>query len=319
MEHARKMVVVPHEVFERLQAKTAAATNESHQQTAKRTHPTLDDEMESIMNDKKLDDSEKWKLYNQVLQRFLNKASINRQPLNIPILDTTPDIGMMMMRGEQYEDIGEEVVRDNNEQQQRRNVDRVYQAQIEDIAETFTKTYRNDARQLLRFMSRPQRDGNQSFGWTDNNEVIIDGRTIPGSNIVDLTHAIVRTRAVGRLPVGWNRMINVLKRANVPKEYIHNKRALEELNNDDRVAAEEYINDDDIDASLSNLQVSGEATAVRDARSAPEPDRLRSAYMRRTSQRPYPRHQVDSQRQGRKEVLNESILNSLNNWEPYNP
>lgn len=60
--------------------------------SAKANHTGLDAEIDNIMKNKSLDDNEKWKLYEQVLRRSLNSATINRQPISLPIVDSAKDV-----------------------------------------------------------------------------------------------------------------------------------------------------------------------------------------------------------------------------------
>lgn len=77
MDHARKMVLVPHEVMSRLEDRRDGPNDSA-----------LDAEMHRILNDKSIaDESEKWKQYQQVLRRFLHVANVNRQPVTLPILE----------------------------------------------------------------------------------------------------------------------------------------------------------------------------------------------------------------------------------------
>lgn len=202
MEYARKMIVVPQELLDRLQSSSSSQENVKNQPTAtKRSYKSLDDEMEEILSDKKIHDSEKWKLYNQVLQRFLHKSSINRKPINIPLFGTDDAIPSKRQRQGAF-----------------------YTNQIEEIVETFSKTYKPKVRNLLRFMLRDE----SPISWNDNYEVFIDGEKIEGSNLVDLISSLVRMRIVPS-PVGWNRVMNVLNKMNVPREYILNQKALSHL------------------------------------------------------------------------------------------
>ena len=75
MEHVKKMVVVPQELIDRLNSNNVM-TQPRQQSSA----GGLDTEMHRILNDKHLDDVEKWKQYQQVLRRFLHLTSQQRGP-----------------------------------------------------------------------------------------------------------------------------------------------------------------------------------------------------------------------------------------------
>jgi hypothetical protein len=61
-------------------------------------------------------------------------------------------------------------------------------------------------------------------------EVIIHGNTIHGSNIVDLIHDFSRDSKVRSPAIGADLFAKVLKEANIPLEYIGNKKRLTLLN-----------------------------------------------------------------------------------------
>ena len=66
MNHTRRMVLVPENTLERLQQRQQILTPPVTQ-----TLKNLDNQMGDILENKQLDDEEKAKLYNQVLQRYL--------------------------------------------------------------------------------------------------------------------------------------------------------------------------------------------------------------------------------------------------------
>ena len=78
MKHTMKMVLVPHDSVARLQEKPTAPTPQSQMNS-------LDSDMDLIMRTKYADNSEKWKRYNDVLQRYLHFAGENRKPIRIEL------------------------------------------------------------------------------------------------------------------------------------------------------------------------------------------------------------------------------------------
>jgi hypothetical protein len=174
------MVVVPQELIDRLRSDGGTAESS--------TSDSLDAEMNRILNDKRLDDREKWKLYQQVLQRYLHFAAQNREPINLPVVESPTHTVM------------------------------------DDIVESFPQMYQRDARNLLRIMLRNK----QLVRWDDAGTVYVNyDEKIPGSNIEDILHSIVRERKVDRIPVGWQRVMNALHKMNAPTEYINNPTALQ--------------------------------------------------------------------------------------------
>ena len=66
MNYTRRMVLVPENKLERMQQRQQILTPPVTQ-----TLKNLDSEMNDILSSKQLNDEEKAKLYNQVLQRYL--------------------------------------------------------------------------------------------------------------------------------------------------------------------------------------------------------------------------------------------------------
>src|SRR5436190_17324329 len=187
--YARKMVVVPPELIARLEhnkSTVGAAENNN-----------LDVEMTRILNDKQLGDNEKWKLYQQVLQRHLHMTAAKREPINLPIVDT---------------EMGETQDR----------MQRTATALVDELVESFPKIYKSEARRLLRTMAR--RD--DLVSWESDGFVYVKNQKIPGSNIVDILHTIVRVRKVDPLPFGWHEVMQTLKEMRIPTTYICNEEAL---------------------------------------------------------------------------------------------
>lgn len=191
MEHAKKMVVVPQELIERLREGSSKGSSSN------KPNASLDAEMHRILSDKRLDDTEKWKQYQQVLQRFLHFSMVKRQPIGLSIIDD-----------EGGEDTAGSIRRESA-------------ALLEEVVETFPKIYKTEARSLLRFMNRQ----GSPITWDAQGVVHVNGEIIPDSNIVDIMHSVVRVRKVDRLPPGWHNVMTVLKNMNVPKEYVGNPAA----------------------------------------------------------------------------------------------
>ena len=78
---------------------------------------------------------------------------------------------------------------------------------------------------------------NRLIQWdNDNHEMIVDGRAIPGSNIIDLaSHAVSQRQATRPIrgspgpPPGFNKFAQVLREANVPRALIKNQRRWDEI------------------------------------------------------------------------------------------
>lgn len=231
------MVVVPQELIDRLQ--TTAADRKPTNLTSENS---LDAEMQQILINKNMDDSEKWKLYTQALHRFLHIATNKRQPISIPIVETEGDV-----------------------QHSRRIHSAAEGGPVEEIVETFSKTYRSDARNLLRFMKRE----GSLISWDGDYSVYINGGKIPNSNLVDILNCIVKVRMRDYTPPGWYEVLNALKAMNVPKDYMNNIRALKEINAEYRssfAGGSDDDDDDDLHSSTESILRTPLVNRLRSAR-----------------------------------------------------
>ena len=81
MNHSKRRVLVPENTLERLQQRQQILTPPVTQ-----TLRNLDSEMTDILSSKELDDKQKARLYNQVLQRYLTYYDQRKgQPLHVKI------------------------------------------------------------------------------------------------------------------------------------------------------------------------------------------------------------------------------------------
>ena len=189
LEYAKKMVIVPPELIARLEH-----NNTSHQSSSSSSN--LDAEMTRILNDKRLADNDKWKLYQQVLQRHLHVSATKREPIGLPIVDT--EMGLVESK-----------------------MQRSAAALVDEIVESFPKIYKSEARSLLRCMARK----GDLISWDSDGFVYVENKIIPNSNIVDILHSIVRARKVNPLPTGWREVMQALKDMHIPITYINNEEA----------------------------------------------------------------------------------------------
>lgn len=191
MDYAKKMVVVPQELLSRVSGSQAASQSDST------IDGDLDSEMRRILEDKSTSDSDKWKLYQQVLRRYLHVAAARREPFNLPIVEEKTPVN-------------------------------VVDSTMEDIVQSLPQAYHTETRALLRTLSRRP----DLIKWDGDYTVHTNNQRIPGSNIIDIVHSIVRARKTANLPPGWEQVMNVLKDMNVPIAYVSNPAALEFLGYD---------------------------------------------------------------------------------------
>ncbi|XP_054259379.1 probable basic-leucine zipper transcription factor D [Macrosteles quadrilineatus] len=304
MEYAKKMVVVPQELIERL--RNSGDNNNNNNNNNKNNNNdniksssnrfgddrgnSIDNEMHRILTDKTLSDYEKWKQYQQVLQRFLHFASVNRQPISIPIIETSTSSSSSAAS-----------------LLQAASASSPPPGTVEEIVDTFSKTYKPDVRNLLRFIVRE----GSVINWDKDFAVYVRNEKIPDSNIVDILHCIVRVRMVDYMPAGWYEVMNALRDMNVPKEYINNSTALQYLG-----AGYRSLRGDVASAAASSPIISS-------APRTPMRDRLRSAYVNQqrtlSPTSPLPSLAAHRRQRTQQQQDRDQSLSPLDRWEPFSP
>lgn len=199
MEHAQKMVLVPQQAVEAggvwqqdrpqeksLQSNVILRTT----QTAGTNLSRLDKDMSEILNSREIqDERERWKLYNQVLQRYLhfvdNAQNGKRSDNSVKAADAFSDI-----------------------------TDSV-------ISDTVPAKYKRKAVNLLIHL-RPLRTSNH-LTWDNKGVVTLDGETVKESNIIDLINEAMRERKAFN-PKGKAQFAAFLRRHNIPREFIGNEK-----------------------------------------------------------------------------------------------
>ncbi|KAG8229449.1 hypothetical protein J437_LFUL005554 [Ladona fulva] len=97
MEYARKMILVPSDVMERLPNK-----QDSHHISR------IDEEMKNILHTANIPDNDKWDMYREVLLKYLNHLEKQKKPACLPVIDVpaTSDLdktadSRILMEGEE--------------------------------------------------------------------------------------------------------------------------------------------------------------------------------------------------------------------------
>lgn len=146
----------------------------------------LEDDLKHIMLNKNTATDVKLSRYNQTLQRYNNMMHKKQKPYELLVNEESDSM------------FSDELILDGIPQKQVQN-----------------------ATLLLQHVHT-----NPNVKINDAGEVIIDGNTIHGSNIVDLIHDFSRESKVRHPAVGAEAFAKVLKRANLPSERIGNKKRL---------------------------------------------------------------------------------------------
>ena len=183
MNHVKKMILVPHDSVARMHD-TVAPTPQSQMSS-------LDTEMNYIMRKQYADDSEKWKKYNETLQRYLHFAKESRKPITFEIESKTDE----KSEGNQTNS-----------------------AMRQQLMAAMPKTYKDHAVKIYDYLVR---DGSP-VTWDSTGQVSIQGNLIRQSNIIDLISDLTRSRK-SFVPVGVDKFVDVLAQMNIPLDFIGNE------------------------------------------------------------------------------------------------
>lgn len=178
MNHVKKLILVPQE--------TVARMHETPTFTPQTQMNSLDTEMSHILSKKYADDSQKWKMYNETLQRYLHFAGETRKPLTIE-LDSKVDDSTRI-----------EAVR-------------------EQLAAAVPKTYKAQALRIHDYLSQ----NHSTVTWDSTGTLSINGSAIPHSNIIDSISDLTRMRK-NFVPAGTDELCRALAQMNVPLELLGN-------------------------------------------------------------------------------------------------
>ena len=196
------MVLVPENTLERMQQQQQILTPPVTQ-----TLKNLDSEMNDILSSKQLNDEQKAKLYNQVLQRYLMYYDQRKsQPLHVKL--TTPKPVETLKPAE-----SEETSKGSTAE-----AETIPNSAVEqEVMKSVPKLYKAGARQLLDKI-KEHRD---VLNWNEKGELMYENKPITGSHVVDLVNDMLRHRK-GFEPVGWSVFARGLARMNVPENLMRN-------------------------------------------------------------------------------------------------
>ena len=87
-----------------------------------------------------------------------------------------------------------------------------------DIIQSVPKLYQAKAQAFLKYIH-----SDPDIAWDDRGQLILKGKTISKSHIVDLLHDALRARKKVKRPQGWQEMSGHLREKNIPQELIGNE------------------------------------------------------------------------------------------------
>ena len=198
MNYTKRMVLLPENTLERLQQRQQILTPPVTQTLKNLDSETVGD----ILASKELDDEEKAKLYNQVLQRYLTfYGQPKGQPLHVKVTSSKPA----------------EAPKPDETEETKPVENPIPTAVKEEVMKSVPKLYKTGARQLLDKI----KENRDVLHWNDKGELVYENKPISGSHVVDLVNDILRHRK-GFEPVGWSVFARGLARMNVPENLVRN-------------------------------------------------------------------------------------------------
>lgn len=190
MEHARKFILLPRESLDKLEEMKNKIPCTNSVQTPGDELSRLDNKMSEILNSKNItDETEKWKIFEQTLQRFLRMMAHLRIPT-----ESDQENPIIKIEAKNY-------------------------LPDEAILESVPGKYTLKAKLLLRALHNT---ANSILTWDEKGVVTIHGSAIQGSNIIDLINEAMRPRKTFN-PVGRTQFARLLREINIPRECIGNK------------------------------------------------------------------------------------------------
>lgn len=181
--HVKKMILVPAESVSRLHDSTPS--------DSQKKMSDLDSEMSHILQKQYAEDSEKWKLYNEALQRYLHFAEEKRKPVTLELSE--------------------------KEEVETPRKDTFLRDQLEKI---MPKTYKNQALRLYDYITRE----GSGVNIDPSGSIAISGKVIAHSNYLDLIADLTRVRKNQEKPSGSEELMKALSLSNFPLDLIGNDR-----------------------------------------------------------------------------------------------
>lgn len=214
MERAKKMVLIPAEGLKRFQRQMSDVASTSAGSDTVPGDPVsrLDREMSDILNEGTNDSAEKWKLYQQALQRYLYFSNDARKPLQLEIREGGNGTAAKPVEStEKAANVTE--TKDTGAASEGEIT-----SQMGNVLASVPTRFINKAGLLLRSLSgAPSR-----LVWDKSGVISIDGVPVPGTNIVDLVNHTARSRKNFN-PTGRLQFARFLHAINVPHECVGNE------------------------------------------------------------------------------------------------
>ena len=201
MQHARKMVLVPHDVAQQLHA--------SHQHSLAPTYQGLDgldEQMQGILRRRDIPVDERVKLYQQALLSYVNMHQKLNQPMAVKV-ETTPYPSAT------------ETTRLAAGGTDAAGAQSSATSWVQKVAESVPKTFRKKAEQLVTLVEEAP---SRVLRFNEAGELVVGGQRIEGTHVIDLINDMLRKRKSFN-PHGWQKFAHALATLRPPQELIGNE------------------------------------------------------------------------------------------------
>ena len=198
MQHARKMVLVPHDV--------AQQVHTSHRSTMAPTYEGLDgldEQMQSIIRRRDIPLDERVKLYQQALLGYVDMHQKLKQPMAVKVETVSTEA-----------DGVSGVVTDGGRVQHTEPT-----SWVQRVAESVPKSLKKKAEQLVKLIENAP---SHVLRFNETGELIVGNQKIEGTHIVDLINDMLRKRKSFN-PRGWETFGRALASLYPPQELIGNE------------------------------------------------------------------------------------------------
>jgi len=185
MKYSNKMVLVPHD--------TVSKIKDTDKTGLEKTLDEYKTELKRILNDESLSSEDQVKIYSQLFSKFIKFDRDNQQPPVIFTKTAEPESSKAQPDPEL-----ESIAKPN-------------------IIKGLPKGRQNQANLLVDYLK-----GLPNFKVNQNGEIMINEKTVPNTNFIDLVHDFIRDRPKAIPPRGADSFASFLRSTNVPKEYIGN-------------------------------------------------------------------------------------------------
>ena len=244
MEYAKKMFLVEPRMLSTRQclpAEESATPTWSSSQSNDLTAGGLSNSFQQILKRNDMTEDQKVKLYDNYLQQFLNRIQKDGsgQTAAVALNDASTKSSESLCSNDESKQLESEIVN------------------------SAPKNLQKQARLLMQRLKEAT-----DMGWTAKGELILDGTTIPNTNIVDLINDLLRKRK-GNGPEGWEQLITKLKAHNIPHELVRNPDRLKYLFHNVELPTPSKISPSTIRSVIRSMKATPSITLARRVKAAP--------------------------------------------------